>query len=94
MKKKFIAAVVAALVALSLMGLLVGCNGEGAAVSEEQAAKDIVEVQVFKQNSSGVNISNYQVVYKQTPDEWNALSDSERQGLATAGYKEALEQIK
>jgi hypothetical protein len=91
MKKNLIAVLIAALMSLSLMGLLVACDGGETAGTD--AAAESAEIQVFKQNSNGVEISNYQIALKQTADEWNGLTEEEREKIATSGYNDALAKI-
>jgi hypothetical protein len=91
MKKKLIIALLTALMPLSMMGLLVACDGgDGAAAggSEEPA-----EIQVFKQNSNGIEITNYQIVLKQSAEEWNALSAEEQGKIALSGYNDVQAKI-
>jgi hypothetical protein len=93
--KKLIAALLVALMSLTMAAVLVGCDGGDSSdgAGGAKTSSDITSIQVFKQNAGGIDISNYQVVYKQTPDEWNALSDDAREKLVTEGYDQALAQI-
>jgi hypothetical protein len=93
MKNRIIAVLFIACMTASLFGLLVGCTGGGGGAAEEPST-DIVEIQTFNQDSNGINITNYQVVFKQTADEWNALTDADRDKLAVAGFDAALAKIK
>jgi hypothetical protein len=85
MYKKALAALVAALVSGVLLGLLGGCG-----VATEAS---IVDIQTFRQTSNQVEMTNYQVNFKQTPDEWIALSTKDKEKLTQLGFDKALEQI-
>jgi hypothetical protein len=81
--KKVIALVLAAMVSLSMLGLLAGC-GVGAG--------DIDKVVKGSQESNGVEYTNYTVRLKDSVD-WAALSDADRAKLAEACFKEAQEKV-
>jgi hypothetical protein len=87
-------ALFAALLALTMataVGLLTGCGGGG--VSSD-ATDDIVTIQTGRQLvNDTVEMTNYQVVFKQTAEEWNALSEADKERLALAGYDQACKQI-
>jgi hypothetical protein len=69
---------------------LIGC---GSGISSD-ANDDIVTIKTGKQLvNDTIEMTNYQVVFKQTPEEWNALSDADKERLALAGYNRACEQI-
>jgi hypothetical protein len=86
--KKIFVALLAALVSLIMAGLVVGCTQEAVGGS------DIVDIQRFRQATSGLEMTNYQVVFKQTPDEWNALSSEDKEKLAKTGFDQAIEKMK
>jgi hypothetical protein len=93
MYKKVGMALFAVLVSFAMTGLLVGCgekdNTPGAPTS------DIVEIAASHQTVNDViDMTNYTVVFKHTPEEWVALSDAERERIAKAGYDQAVEQIR
>jgi hypothetical protein len=82
MYKKALAALVAALVSGVLLGLLGGC-----------AADPVNDIQTFRQTSNQVEMTNYQVNFKSTPDEWIALSTKDKEKYVQLGFDLALEQI-
>ncbi|MDR3037170.1 MAG: hypothetical protein LBU31_02005 [Coriobacteriales bacterium] len=88
MRKKIGIALLAALVSLVMAGMVIGCT-QGAV-----SGSDVVEIQRFKQTTSGLEITNYQVVFKQTPEEWNALSSEDKEELAKVGFDQAIEKMK
>ena len=80
--KRLVTILLAGVLALSSVGLLVGCGADG----------KIESVTVGTQVSSDVKISNYMVTLKSSVD-WAALSDSEREKLAVAGFDAAQKKI-
>lgn len=90
--KKLIVVLMVALMSFALAGILAGCTGNDGGEANKPPA-GVTGIQVFKQNAGGVDISNYQVDYKHTPDEWNALSDNAREKLVSDGYSYAKARI-
>jgi hypothetical protein len=80
--KRLVTILLAGVLALSSVGLLVGCGADG----------KIESVTVGTQVSSDVKISNYMVTLKSSVD-WAALSDGEREKLAVAGFDAAQKKI-
>jgi hypothetical protein len=82
-------ALFAALLALVMAGLpLVGCGGGSG------GASDVVTIQTSRMMvNDSIEMTNYQAVFKQTPAEWNALSDADKEKLARIGFDQVLEQI-
>jgi hypothetical protein len=88
MHKKVLAAAVVALVSgvlFALFSLLGACS-----VATEASIESIT---TSKQLSNEVPITNYRVNYKQTPEEWQALSTEDKTKLAQLGFDKVLEQI-
>ena len=81
--KKVVAVILASLIALSFIGVLVGCS----------PTSKIDKIDVDTQESNGVKFKNYAVYFKSDID-WVSISDSERQNLAVAGYEEAQKRVK
>ena len=81
--KKVVAVILASLLALSFIGVLIGCSPTG----------KIDKIEVNTQESNGVKFKNYAVYFKSDIN-WASISDSERQQLAVAGYEEAQKQVK
>jgi hypothetical protein len=81
--RKVIAVILASILALSSVGILVGCSASG----------KIDKVSISEQESGGVKFKNYAVYLKADVD-WAGISDSERQQIAVAGYDEAQKQVK
>jgi nucleoside phosphorylase len=94
MRKNIKSTLFATLIALVMTApavLLTGCGGGGAS---SNAADDIVTIQTGRQLvNDTVEMTNYQVVFKQTPEEWDALSEADKERLALAGYDQACAQI-
>jgi hypothetical protein len=93
MYKKAGMALFAMLLSFAVTGLLVGCEEKddtpGAPTS------DIVEISASHQTVNDIiDMTNYQVVFKHTPEEWIALSDAERERLVKLGYDKVVEQIR
>ena len=82
--KKIVGVALTAVLAFSMVGLLVGC-GKG--------ANDIENISVGSQVSNEVTISNYEVRLKASVD-WPSLSDSDRERIAKAGFDQAQDKIK
>lgn len=82
--RKIVGVALAAMLALSMFGLLAGC-GTG--------ASDIENISVGTQVSNEVTMSNYEVRLKDSVD-WPSLSDSDREKIAKAGYEQAQAKIK
>jgi hypothetical protein len=81
----------------ALFGLLAACGGGGGGgggVSESDTS-NITEIRTFRQTEGGIaERTTYQAIFKQTPEEWNALSDEDRETLAQMGFEQIIEQIK
>jgi hypothetical protein len=96
MRKKFAAAVLASLaslLAISLLGGLLGCSGDKDVASLSDPDADIVEIQTFEMSSNEVAVTNYQVIFRQTSAEWDALSSADRETLVIAGFNAALAKV-
>jgi hypothetical protein len=93
MYKKIGMALFAVLLSFTMMDLLVGCEEKEGTPGAETS--DILRIEAFHQTVNDIiDMTNYVVVYKHTPDEWIALSDAERERLAKTGYDQAVEQIR
>jgi hypothetical protein len=82
--------------ALAMMGLLAGCgDNENGDAGIDGDTSDIVTIETSRMSAGGglIEITNYQVIFRQDPDEWNALSDAKREDLVKEGYDRALTQI-
>jgi hypothetical protein len=77
---------------LALAGLLVACGNSGDGTSDTKTS-DLVEIQPFPQEANGVAMTVYQPIFKQTPEEWNALSPEERERIAKMGFEQTLIQV-
>jgi hypothetical protein len=81
--KKIIVLVLAAVLSVSMLALLTACGGKSS----------IENITVSTQeNGSGVEYKNYQVKLKESVD-WLALSEDEREKIATTGFEEAQKKI-
>jgi hypothetical protein len=88
MRKKVLTATIVALVSgvlLGLLGMLSACG-----VATEASIESIT---VSRQVSNEIPITNYRVNYKQTPEEWQALSTDDKAKLAKLGFEKVLEQV-
>jgi hypothetical protein len=95
MYKKTGIALFAVLLSFAMMGLLVGCGEKEDGSGTAAISPDIVEIATSHQTVNDIiDMTNYQVVFKYTSEEWIALSDAERERLAKSGYDEAVEQIR
>jgi hypothetical protein len=94
MYRKVGVALFTVLVSMIVAGLLVGCGGTSDTPGAG-ATSDIVRIEASHQTVNDViDMTNYTVVFKHTPEEWIALSDAERERLARAGFDQAAEQIR
>ena len=84
--KKTIRVVFAALLSVSVLGVLSGCFGG-------PAEEDIKNISMTQQQTSNVTQDNYSVNFRYTTAEWVALSDDKKVELATFGYDKAVEQL-
>jgi hypothetical protein len=87
MHKSFKTLLIASVFFCVLLGLLVGCKNTA---PEEPG---ITEIQTFQQTSGQIEMTNYQVVFNQTAEEWNALPIEEKEALVQEGYDQSREQI-
>jgi hypothetical protein len=78
--------VLAAVLSISVLGVLSGCFGPS-------AEESINNIAMSQQSTSNVTQDNYSVNFKQTTAEWIALSDDKKVELATLGYNKAVEQL-
>jgi hypothetical protein len=93
MYKKAGMALFTVLLSLVMAGLLGACGDKENTLGAENS--DIVKIEAFHQTLNDViDMTNYQVVFKHTPEEWIALSDAEKERLAKDGYDKAVEQIR
>jgi hypothetical protein len=83
--KKIVRVALAAVLAFSMLGLLMGCNG---------GSSDIVSITVGTQQSNDVTISNYEVHLNKDAAAWAGLSDSAREKIAKSGFDESQAKIK
>lgn len=95
MFKKAALALLAALVSCVMMGSLIGCGNDAGDDTPSSGISEILEINTLHQTLNDiVDITNFQIVYKYTYVEWNALSDAEKERLAKAGFEQASELIR
>jgi hypothetical protein len=81
--KRIIALILAALLSVSMFGLLAACG---------RGTSDIESITVGENEANGVSMKIYRVVLKDTID-WAGLSESDREKIATVGFDEAQKKI-
>jgi hypothetical protein len=102
MRRKTSTVLLALVLALSVLGLLIGCNGNGNSNNggngnngeQEEVSSDIVSIDAYPMKSGTINFTNYTVSLKYAPEEWNALSDAEKERIALSGFDSVTEKIK
>jgi hypothetical protein len=99
MKKRVVAVLLTALLALGMVGALgslVGCgdkgNGGGGGGSS-LADESITSIDAHQMTGGEIHFTNYAVALKQTPTEWDALSPEDKREIVQAGYQRVVEQI-
>ncbi len=84
--KKAVRVLFAALLSVSVLGILAGCGG----ASAEETIKSISMTQ---QKTSNVTQDNYSVNLTYTTTQWMELSDEKKAEVANLGYEKAVEKL-
>ncbi|MDR0347030.1 MAG: hypothetical protein LBH56_01470 [Coriobacteriales bacterium] len=104
MRKKILVLLLTALTLFALAGTLVACGNEGTDTppadenlnprEAELVPLEIVKVNTTQQTvANAIEMTNFQVVFKHSPEEWNALSSERKRELAQGAYDKMIEWI-